>query len=958
MNEKKCLKWLTAVMTALNTAGFFTAVRADDEDAPLYTLRDEGSDEILGEYDSYSAASAEFENRREEFDNLLIGQDDKVIRAEYGVILFHRDIACSYTIPCQRETDGRELQIDGCSAADALYVDTDETGERYLMMISGMKGFISTDDAELVPEGSISSALTTYTVNEGTLYHQIKTQMDTDLYSVYLLGGKAPAGLEEGETVRSYDGHYFYRDLRTLTDDVREGITDGAVNAGDPYYDYFQFLPHRSLSSYSVEDFEKLQNEIRGIHGAMDAFIDQNLDGMDDTVNRSQLYGLSGALIGDQHRYGCNALLTLGLSELESSYGRGYYAFTKNHLFARAAYDTDDESENGSYRSVVRSLYAHTKFMISGSFCSPLKEEYQGGFFGNLSSGMNSAYSSDPYWGEKAASFARQADLFLGKKDLSHYTIGIKTNDEKMQIYREASTSDGALYNSPASADYAVIILGEEGDYYKIQSDSTLTDQLTDISYDFDFSGDIGYVRKDEISHVETGSGTDDTPVHEIVFDAGEGAFSDGESTFAAYYRTGDIPAAEQPLQYHAVFAGWDEEPSAASEDHVYHAVYKNIESIEISSLPKQEYEINDRPDLKNGKLKVHYEDGTEEEQPLTSDMVSGFDLSRNGDQAVTVSWCGFITEYGIHVSAEQDALRNDIKTQIEEIIREYEDKPELEEEESARILAVKRTVDENFLPYLTQNQLRSFDRLVHRAAKERIILMVSENPVGFGISGVSLSLAENTSDQLVVCRINVTQDAPDEIRETVARTAAGNSYDLCGTVSFEIFENDEERELLHPVICSVSRPEGDPEEMVYRVYRYDENGDVTECYTRLSKNKISFMTDRSGQFFIASRLTSNVIDFEDPAETVTFETSDEMPSIEEIHPNFPYGMAALCVLGTIALFVLMRMIYLKFYRKKRRQERIDYEKEIKDLELTTMKLELGDIELWTETRRKEKDSD
>ena len=944
---------LSFVLGCCMAAGFLP-VRAE-EDETVYDLRSSADEESIEEFGSYKDAAKAFDEIRDDYDNLLLYRDDVLVKAEYAAAVFETDDACEYTVAGRRQSDGKSVNINGCYGADALYLETDDSGEEALIMISGMKGYVSLYDITLIPSGSLETTLSSYTVNDGTLFHQIKTQMDSDLYSNYIRGGSAPAGIGEGDTVYSYDGHYFYSDFNAMSDDVRSGEYDQALNS-EAYYDYFQFLPHRSLSLYGRDDFQHLFNDIYGFHAAMDTFSDQNLDGMDDTVNRSQLYGTADALIGFQNRYGANALLALGLSELESSYGRSYYAFTKNNLFEHAAYDTDQELENNRFDSVNRSLYSHAKYFVSGSYCSPLKDEYQGGFFGNLASGMNVFCSSDPYWGEKAASFTRQADLFLGKKDLSAYTVGIKTSDEKMQIYRQANKTEGALYNSPASPDYAVIILGEEGDFYKIQSDSTLTDELTDISYDYDFAGDIGYVLKSDISHVETGSSANTSaPEIRVTFQAGEGSFSDGESEFTAYFHSGDIPSCEAPVLYESEFSGWDREPSAVTEDTEYTAVYRQIDSVEIGSMPRQDYEINDRPDLQDGTLIVHYTDGEDREIPVTPEMISGFDLSANGDQAVTVSYCGHSADYGIHVSAEQDAVRNDIKTQIEEIIREYGDAEEIDEEAAGRILAVKKSVDDQFLPYLTQSQLRVFDQLVHRASRDRILLMVSENNMGFGISGVSLNLSEKNTGEVRVCQINVSEAADDENRKTVADTAAGMNYALCSTVSFTVSENDEPVTLNHPVICSVDKPAGNEAGTVYRVYRLDPDGDITECLTRLSQNKISFMTDRTGDFYIASRLTSNVIDYEDPVESVTYETSDEMPPIEEIHPNFPYGMAAVSVLGIIALFLLGRMIYLKFYRKRRRQERIDREKEIKDIELTTMKLELGDIELWTETHDRRK---
>ena len=56
--------------------------------------------------------------------------------------------------------------------------------------------------------------------------------------------------LEPG-TYYSYDGHYFYKDLRTLIIDTQNNTYENAVNKDNEYYNYYMYLSNHTRTNYS-----------------------------------------------------------------------------------------------------------------------------------------------------------------------------------------------------------------------------------------------------------------------------------------------------------------------------------------------------------------------------------------------------------------------------------------------------------------------------------------------------------------------------------------------------------------------------------------------------------------------------------------------------------------------------------------------------------------------------------
>lgn len=78
------------------------------------------------------------------------------------------------------------------------------------------------------------------------------------------------------------------------------------------------------------------------------------------------------------------------------------------------------------------------------------------------------------------------------------------------------------------------------------------------------------------------------------------------------------------------------------------------VDSIEFLQKPaKTNYYVDDSIDVTGGKLQVYLVDNTYKKVDITSDMVSGYDMKKTGDQTVTVTYRGKTLDYVIHVNKQ-----------------------------------------------------------------------------------------------------------------------------------------------------------------------------------------------------------------------------------------------------------------------------------------------------------------
>lgn len=311
------------------------------------------------------------------------------------------------------------------------------------VLVAGYEGWMNTNinrttaeykynnrDLRIWPVTSVTNPCY-YTVSNGVLVHYISTSLDgSSSRNSRLTIGKAPSYLKEGRVYLSYDGNYFYdgtsskvEALRNIMRDLQETTHNRSINNGNPYYNYYSYLPFRSRTSYLSSD--------------LDRFINNH------TPSDSKLRGMGRYFIEAQDKYGVNAVLALGIAINESNWGTSNFAKQRNNLFGLNATD-DNTSANASYFSSPEAcIFDFAKGWISKGYAYPGDWRDYGGFLGNKKFGANVYYASDPYWAEKAVNYAFQLDYELSGGNVNN----LRDNDYYQLLLNNSTTSVFNKYN-------------------------------------------------------------------------------------------------------------------------------------------------------------------------------------------------------------------------------------------------------------------------------------------------------------------------------------------------------------------------------------------------------------------------------------------------------------------------------------------------------------------------------
>lgn len=380
---------------------------------------------------------------------------------------------------------------NGAYGADAAYLGT--SGNKVKFMLAGVVGLVDKSEVQVIKR-SEAKVVSGYYVSGGRLIHGIVCDMTTPGYRTTLDNGEAPSYLKTGVTYYSYDGHYFYSDYATMLSDYGGGVRTHSVNPNDPYYNYYQYLPLRSTTSYSSNTLNSMINTKSG--------------------SGSKMRNTGSTFVSNQNKYGVNALLMAGVAANESAWGNSSIAKSNNNLFGLNAVDSSPGTSAYTYGSVSSCIADFANGWMSRGYLNPDDWRYFGGFLGNKGSGLNVKYASDPYWGEKAANVAYYLDNLQGGKDYDRYTIGIKDtiNSEHtvVNVRNGSSTSTKILYDTGMASNYAVLVLNDKAtnSFYKIQSDGVLNGSRTALSSSgsYDFDDMYANISSDYVDIVNNGS--------------------------------------------------------------------------------------------------------------------------------------------------------------------------------------------------------------------------------------------------------------------------------------------------------------------------------------------------------------------------------------------------------------------------------------------------------------------
>ena len=356
---------------------------------------------------------------------------------------------------------------NGDYGADAAYLG--ESNGKVKFMMSGVVGWVNASEVQVI-EVSQAAVVSGYHVENGRLIHGVVHDMTTPGYRTKLDNGAAPSYLKADVKYYSYDGHYFYQDYSVMLKDYQNNTRANSVNPNTPYYNYYQYLPFRSVTSYSADTLSSMINQ------------------KTSSYNHSLMSNRGSDFVNAQNTYGVNALLMTGIAANESAWGTSNIAQTKNNLFGLNATDANPGENASVFESVQACINDFANGWLSKGYLYPRDSRYCGGFLGNKASGLGVKYASDPYWGERNANLVYALDKLQGNQDYQRYTIGLKDTispaHNSLNVYKEASTSSTLLYETGKASCYAMLILDENpsGGFYKIQSDGVLTDGRTAVT--------------------------------------------------------------------------------------------------------------------------------------------------------------------------------------------------------------------------------------------------------------------------------------------------------------------------------------------------------------------------------------------------------------------------------------------------------------------------------------------
>lgn len=504
----------------------------------------------------------------------------------YKLVNFRTKSSSGINTSYTEAVTGEQGYTNGYYGADAVYLGTENGKVKFMQ--SGVIGYVNSWEVELLPMETQADYdkyyMSFYEVIDGAIVHKFATAVHGVSYGKATLG-KNSIGLEVGKDYLSYDGHYFYpaslEGYKQMTDDYLSGNYSHAVNAGRPFYSYYQYLSHRSRTNYTQAD---IANYITNVLGYTSKVKDRyNLKNYE-----SLLYGEQNTFINAQNAYGANALLMFGVAANESGYGRGSIALRTNNLFSHGAYDSAPGANADGYDTPADSINAHAKHFVSIDYMDPkdYMARYHGGHLGSKASGFNVKYASDPYWGEKAASQYYAFDKAYGFQDYGYYTLGIKTSTNNYNIYRLPDTSSNVLYNTTTITDYPVVILWEvtgtsingNNKWYKIQTDPVLNSDRTAFVQDvgeYNYSNNYAYIHSSAIDVIVSQGVARINTTYNITFDANGGKFSDQTSSKTVNVQSGVTPTIENPTREGYDFVGWNETIVPATGNKTYKAQWK-----------------------------------------------------------------------------------------------------------------------------------------------------------------------------------------------------------------------------------------------------------------------------------------------------------------------------------------------------------------------------------------------
>ena len=796
-----------------------------------------------------------------------------------------------------------DTSFDAGYGYDAAYLYT-EDGNVYFK-ISGDIGYISEDEVEVIPYDETNDRVSKYVTRNGILYHNIKTSIDNDYYTYSLAIDDKPDYLEDNATYYSYDGKYFYTSFNEMIDDYLSDTSESAVNNDNPYYNYYLYLPVRSYTNITLEETEDYFYNTLKIDGKLTSYSDLSNDGANDVVNKSQYYGEFASFFAYEEIYGTNAMRLLAESINESSYGKSYESYTNNNVYTSAAYDSDEERENGRFNNIDTSIYSHAKYFLSRAYANNKYDDYKGSELGNKKSGVTSYYSSDVYNGEKVASYYYQLDSSLGYKDKNAYRIGIIGNADTITVYKNVEESE-ILFTTDNQHDYPLIILEDQDDVYKVQVDPSFN---TDYLYDPESS--VGYIDGEVFDYFIGNNEIKENNYYDIDFEFWDGALH-GEGYLSLKIKEGKTPVMVNPYLDGYELMNYDTELEPATVDKEYEAVYAEINSVEISSKAKKESLDESHLDISGGMLKINYDGYPSKEISFSTNYLKGVEDGK------------LILDYNIFEVSQYANILEEAEDNIEELdeiissnIDSYLSDGSYDLDALKKAKNMLQTMDYN----LSFDEIRILDSIFMNETRDSVNYSFEKFDHDISVSGLALAMKEPGILRILkpfkdtyFIRIGNVSSKNSDISNGVA---SAYGFEEVMSLKLNIQFNLRSATLNSPIVVSLKIDDKD-DYNIYTVYHVGSDGNVIKCLTSQSDNYIQFITDEAGDYFVYKKPGFNDYSFSDYYENLNINTADA-----DNHLLFING-SILFAIGVIGAAVIVVHIMLN-----RKQEKIwkDYKK-------------------------------
>ena len=358
--------------------------------------------------------------------------------------------------------------------------------------IGNFTGWISEKTYEIVPIQWVKSSSSYTVTNESIRHNYVAKIQNTYSGNAGSTIGPKPTMLATGKYY-SYDGHYFYNDIRKLIKDYKNGNHNNSVNKNNKYYNYYMYLSNHTRTTYSSINIDEYIRNSLGIK--MDVY------GNDDDGSSSRLYGSGTFFYYAQEKYGVNAALSLSLSRNETGNGRSNLAINKNNGFGLNAVDSNPQEEADWYPSFASSILGYADRWITRGYAYPKDWRYFGPQFGDKWIGMNVKYASDTFWSEKMAANYYSLDKAKGLQDYNYYQLAVAKGP--LKAYADASTNSKFIYEYPEAED-TMVIVGEKNGWYQVVSDLNIDNNNNEINGNYNWNKTV-YVQKSGVTLINSG---------------------------------------------------------------------------------------------------------------------------------------------------------------------------------------------------------------------------------------------------------------------------------------------------------------------------------------------------------------------------------------------------------------------------------------------------------------------